>query len=185
MTPPTSGGEFPILSLWTWRRGIRFRMRVTTPHQTRIHVSLSLNTIESLFDLVNYGFWSGEATPGVRRPVTIPVRTAYSIAATWSILHQQERGQAVLRSAGARRLRKTLRRCPAGAKSSLEKYLVDLGRDTRTSTQSRRLVRRKDASWSLNWPSGANLLAQKQHMYFLLVPLWLKRACFSLLLGEY
>jgi len=43
---------------------------------------------------------------------------------------------------------------------------VDLGRDTRTSTQSRRLVRRKDASWSLNWPSGANLLARKQHMYF-------------------
>ena len=39
-------------------------------------------------------------------------------------------------------------------------------RDTRTSTQSRRIVRRKDASWSLNWPSGANLLARKQHMYF-------------------
>jgi len=29
------------------------------------------------------------------------------------------------------------------------------------------LVRRKDASWSLNRPSGANLLARKQHMYFL------------------
>jgi len=43
---------------------------------------------------------------------------------------------------------------------------VDLGCDTRTSTQSRRIVRRKDASWSLNWPSGANLLARKQHMYF-------------------
>ena len=42
---------------------------------------------------------------------------------------------------------------------------MDLGRDTRTSTQSRRLVRRKDASWSLNWPYGANLLVQKQHMY--------------------
>ena len=54
----------------------------------------------------------------------------------------------------------------AGAKNSPEKCLVDLGRDTRTSTQSRRLVRRKDASWSLNWPSGANLLARKQHMYF-------------------
>ena len=47
-----------------------------------------------------------------------------------------------------------------------QKCLVYLGRDTRTSTQSRRLVRRKDASWSLNWPSGANLLARKQHMYF-------------------
>jgi len=29
-----------------------------------------------------YGFWSGEAIPGVRRPVTIRVCTAYSIAAT-------------------------------------------------------------------------------------------------------
>jgi len=57
------------------------QVRVKTPHQTRIHVSLSLNTIESLFDLVKYGFWSGEAIPGVRRPVTIRVRTAYSIAA--------------------------------------------------------------------------------------------------------
>ena len=52
------------------------------PHQTRIHVSLSLNTIESLFDLVKYGFWSGEAIPGVSRPVIIRVREAYSIAAT-------------------------------------------------------------------------------------------------------
>ena len=51
-------------------------------------------------------------------------------------------------------------------RNSPEKYLVDLGRDTRTSTQSRRIVRRKDASWSLNWPSGANLQARKQHMYF-------------------
>ena len=57
-------------------------MRVKTPHQTRIHVSLSLNTIESLFDLAKYRFWSGEANPGVRRPVFIRARTAYSIAAT-------------------------------------------------------------------------------------------------------
>jgi len=35
----------------------------------------------------------------------------------------------MLRSAGARRLRKTLRRCPAGAKNGPEKCLVDLGRD--------------------------------------------------------
>ena len=27
-------------------------------------------------DLVKYGFWSGEEIPGVRRPVTIRVRTA-------------------------------------------------------------------------------------------------------------
>ena len=52
------------------------------PHQTQIHVSLSLNTIESLIDLAMYCFWSGEAIPGVRRPVFIRVRTAYSIAAT-------------------------------------------------------------------------------------------------------
>jgi len=38
-------------------------MRVKTHHRTRIHVSLSLNTIESLFDLVKCGFWSGEAIP--------------------------------------------------------------------------------------------------------------------------
>ena len=47
-----------------------------------------------------------------------------------------------------------------GKKNSPENcLLVDLGRDTRTSTQSRRHVR---ASWSLNWPSGANLLAHMQ-----------------------
>ena len=57
-------------------------MRVKTPHRTRIHVSLSLNTIEFLLDLIKYGFWSGEATPGVSRPVIIRVRTAYSITAT-------------------------------------------------------------------------------------------------------
>jgi len=57
-------------------------MRANPPHQTRIHVSLSLSTIESLFDLVKYGIWSGEAIPGVRRPMTILVRTAYSITAT-------------------------------------------------------------------------------------------------------
>jgi len=32
-------------------------------------------------------------------------------------------------------------------------------------TQSRQLVRRKDASWCRNWPSGANLLAHMQRMY--------------------
>jgi len=37
---------------------------------------------QSLFDLAKYRFWSGEAIPGVRRPVFIRVRTAYSIAAT-------------------------------------------------------------------------------------------------------
>ena len=114
----------------------------------------------------------------------------------------------MLRSAGARRLRKTLRRCPAGAKiarrnafwskfagcwriSSTSTFLcasvttvylfffvigrvltrldwtrLDVCGSTRTRTQSRRLVRREGASWSLNWPSGANLLARKQHMYF-------------------
>ena len=71
-------------------------------------------------------------------------------------------GQAMLRSAGARRLRKTLRRCPAGAKNSPDNCPVDLGRDIWTSTQPCRLVRRKGAGWSLNWPSGANLQARMQ-----------------------
>jgi len=58
-----------------------------------------------------------------------------------------------------------------GQKNSPENCLVDLGRDTRTSTQSRRLVRRKGASWSLNWPSGANSLAHLQLKCILYVPL--------------
>ena len=58
---------------------------------------------------------------------------------------------------------------------------MDQGRNTQTSTQSRRLVLRKDASWGLNWPSGADMLAQKQHMYFF-VPLRLLCASFPLLL---
>jgi len=37
--------------------------------------------------------------------------------------------------------------------------------------QSRRLVRRKGASWSLNWPSGANLLARMQVKCIVYVPL--------------
>ena len=56
-------------------------------------------------------------------------------------------------------------------KNSPENCLVDLGRDTRTSTQSRRLVRRKGASRSLNWPSGANSLAHLQLKCIIYVPL--------------
>jgi len=74
---------------------------------------------------------------------------------------------------------KNIETMPCWGKNSPEKYLVDLGRDTRTSTQSRRLVRREDASWSLNWPSAAHLLEHKQHKYFLCVPLWLLCTCFS------
>ena len=44
--------------------------------------SITQQGTSSFFDLVKYGFWSGEAIPGVRRPVAIRVRTAYSIAAT-------------------------------------------------------------------------------------------------------
>ena len=58
-----------------------------------------------------------------------------------------------------------------GKKISPEKFLVDLGRDTRTSTQSRRLVRRKGASWSLHWPSGVNLLVHLLLKCILNVPL--------------
>ena len=57
---------------------------------------------------------------------------------------------------------KNIETMPCWGKNSSENCLVDLGRDTRTSTQSRRLVRRKGASWSLNWPSGANSLAHLQ-----------------------
>ena len=71
-------------------------------------------------------------------------------------------------------------RFPAGAKNSPEIGLVDLGRVTRTSTQSRRLVRREGASWSLNWSSGANLLAHMQLKCILNVPLWLLCNCLSL-----
>jgi hypothetical protein len=39
------------------------------------------------------------------------------------------------------------------------------------STQSRLLLRRKGASWSLNWPSGADLLAHVQLKCVLYVPL--------------
>jgi hypothetical protein len=56
-------------------------------------------------------------------------------------------------------------------KNSPENCVVDLGRDTRTRTQSRRLVLSKGASWSLNWPSGANLLAHVQLKCILYVPL--------------
>jgi len=52
------------------------------PPNSDTYVSLSLSTIESLFDLVKYCFWSGEAAPGVSRPVIIRVRAACSIAAT-------------------------------------------------------------------------------------------------------
>jgi len=61
--------------------------------------------------------------------------------------------------------------CRRWGKNSPENCLVDLGRDTRTSTQSRRLVRRKGVSWSLNWPSGANSLAHLQLKCILYVPL--------------
>ena len=73
---------------------------------------------------------------------------------------------------------------PFWGKNSPENCLVDLGRDTRTGTQSRRRVRRKGASWSLNWPSEANLLAHMELKYILYVPLWLLCTYFSLFLGE-
>jgi len=65
----------PELAFWSKFAGAKAA-------QYFIFVSLSLNTIESLFDHVKYGLWSGEATPGVSRPVIIRVRTAYSISAT-------------------------------------------------------------------------------------------------------
>ena len=66
---------------------------------------------------------------------------------------------------------KNIETMPCWGKNSPENCLVDLGRDTRTSTQSCRLVRRKGASWSRNWPSGANSLAHLQLKCILYVPL--------------
>jgi len=66
---------------------------------------------------------------------------------------------------------KNIETVPCWGKNSPDICLVDLGGDTRTSTQSRRLVRRKGASWSLNWPSVANLLAHLQLKCILYVPL--------------
>jgi hypothetical protein len=130
-----------------------------TPQQTQIASEYEPEHIR-IFSTSLSAASGPEKHPGVRRPVNIRVCTACSIAATWPILRLQERGQAMLRSAGTRRLREALRRCPAGAKkNSPEMCLVDLGRDTRSSTQSRQLVRRKGASWSLHWPAGANMLA--------------------------
>ena len=66
---------------------------------------------------------------------------------------------------------KNIEAMPCWGKNSPENCLVDLGRDTRTSTQSRRLVRRKGASWSLHWPSGVNLLVHLLLKCILNVPL--------------
>jgi len=68
---------------------------------------------------------------------------------------------------------KNIEPVPYWVKNSQKRRLMDLGRDTRTSTQSRRLVRRQGASWSLHWPTGANLLVHMQLKCILHVPLWL------------
>ena len=66
---------------------------------------------------------------------------------------------------------KNIETMPCWGKNSPDNFLVDLVRDTRTSTQSRRLVRWKGASWSHNWPSGANSLAHVQLGCILYAPL--------------
>jgi len=128
---------------------------------------------ESSFDLAKCGFWSGEAIPGVRRPVNIQHSClwlhslqliTYHITATWPTLRTLHFVSNNEDRTGDNEIgwhpapEKILRRCPAGAKMALgnEKCLMNLnlGSDTRTSTQSRRLascsVRRKGASWILN-----------------------------------
>ena len=127
---------------------------IGTLHQTRIHVSLSLSTIESLFDLAKYGDRSGEAAPG-------SWCSLYSLMHCSHVIHpslaRKRTGDAEIGWRPAPE--KNIETMPCWGKNSPENCLVDLGRDARTRTQSRRLVRRKGASWSLNWPSGANLLA--------------------------
>ena len=143
-----------------------------TPHQTRIHVSLSLNTIGSLFDLAKYSFWSGEAIPGVRRPVCVH-SCSHSPQHCSHVIHpslaRKRTGESEIGWRPAPE--KNIETMPCWGKNSPENCLVDLGRETRTSTQSRRLVRRKGASWSPHWPSGANLLAHMQLKCILNMPL--------------
>ena len=54
------------------------------------------------------------------------------------------------------------------AKDSGVFYKLNICKD---KSKQERLVRRKGASWSLNWPSGANSLAHLQLKYILYVPL--------------
>jgi len=131
---------------------------VRNPHQTRILVSLSLNTVEAFFDLAVYGSWIREAS-------------WYSEACDHSCLHSLQHCSYVthtslaLKRTGDAEIgrrpapEKYIETMPYCDKNSTENCRVDFGRDTRTSTKSRRLVRIQGASWSLNWPSGANLLA--------------------------
>jgi hypothetical protein len=77
----------------------------------------------------------------------------------------------MLRSAGARRLRKTLRRCPAGAKNSPENCLVDSWDVTHERALSPAdLFGGKAPVGALIGP-GANLLAHMQPKCILYVPL--------------
>jgi len=72
---------------------------------------------------------------------------------------------------------KNIETMPCWGKNSPEKCLVDLGRDTRTNTQPRRLVRKKGASWSLSWPSGANFIVHMQFKCILCVSMCLCDCC--------
>jgi hypothetical protein len=91
------------------------------------------------------------------------------------------------RSAGARRLRKTLKRCPAGAKIA-QRWLVDLGRETwhtnehsvpPACSEERRQLEPESAFWS----EFASAYAAQVYS-FLYVPMWLLCTCLSLFLGE-
>jgi len=66
-------------------------------------------------------------------------------------------------------LRRDLPFAPSNQRRDLLRESYSIPKDK--STQSRRLVRRKGASWSLHWPSGANLLAHLQLKCILYVPL--------------
>ena len=54
---------------------------------------------------------------------------------------------------------------------NLSTSIISSQRHLPSCTQSRRLVWRKGASWRLNWPSGANLLAHVQLKCILYAPL--------------
>jgi hypothetical protein len=79
----------------------------------------------------------------------------------------------MLRSAGARHLRKTLRRCPAGAKiaQKIAPWTWDVTHERALSPADLFGGIANSASWGLNWPSGANLLAHMQLKWIPLMPL--------------
>ena len=80
-----------------------------TLHQTRIHVSPSLRTIERPREVLIHR--AGETITDDRRRVAAPYG---DVIHNWPYAAKKRTGDA--RAAGARRLTRTISRCPTGAK---------------------------------------------------------------------